>query len=261
MGERVDGLRWIADRRRLSFVVIAGFVLAALALTACSSNNNTNNTSTAGRGGTPITTGAKGTPAPAVANRGFDKAPAFTIDPNKGYIATIKTDKGDIVVELNAQAAPLTVNNFVFLARQHFYDGLPCHRVIQGFVAQCGDPRGDGTGGPGYTIPDEKSPIKHDTGAVAMAKSGPNTAGSQFYITMAPQPSLDGGYTVFGQVIQGQDVVNSLTPRDPSQPSAAGVTPSKMISITIAETDATPTPIPAAERIAAPPAATGTPAR
>jgi cyclophilin family peptidyl-prolyl cis-trans isomerase len=231
--------------------------LAALLLVACSSNNTKSSGSNAAKGGTPSAAGAKATPN--TASRGFDKAPAFTIDPTKGYVATIKTDKGDIVVLLNAQAAPLTVNNFVFLARQHFYDGLTCQRVIQGFVAQCGDPKGDGSGGPGYTIPDENSPIKHDTGAVAMAKtSAPNSAGSQFYITMAPQPSLDGKYTVFGQVTQGQEVVSALTPRDPSDPNAASVTPSKILSITISETDATPTPIPASERLAVP---TATPAR
>src|SRR5579884_1092143 len=164
----------------------AALLLLCLLLAACSSNNANNAAK-----GTP----AAATPVPGTSSRSFAKAPPFTIDVNKGYIATIKTDKGDIVVELNAKAAPLTVNNFVFLAQQHFYDGLTCHRVIPNFVAQCGDPKGDGTGGPGYTIPDEPSPLKHDTGAVAMAKAGPNTAGSQFYITMAPQPALDGNYT------------------------------------------------------------------
>ncbi|HZU78201.1 MAG TPA: peptidylprolyl isomerase [Dehalococcoidia bacterium] len=221
----------------------AALLLLCLLLAACSSNNANNAAK-----GTP----AAATPVPGTSSRSFAKAPPFTIDVNKGYIATIKTDKGDIVVELNAKAAPLTVNNFVFLAQQHFYDGLTCHRVIPNFVAQCGDPKGDGTGGPGYTIPDEKSPLLHDTGAIAMAKpsrtdsSGnsvpaPNSAGSQFYITLSPQPSLDGQYTVFGQVIQGMDVAQSLTPRDPSaNPSAPPG--DRIISITIQVTDTTPTP-------------------
>ncbi|HZQ34712.1 MAG TPA: peptidylprolyl isomerase [Dehalococcoidia bacterium] len=218
-----------------------GIVLAALLVgaVACSSSNN--NKKAAAGAGTPAPT-----PAASGARTGgiirFDKAPPFTIDPNKGYLATIKFPTGDVVIELNAQAAPLTVNNFIFLARQHFYDGVTCHRVIPNFVAQCGDPEGTGGGGPGYTIPDEKSPLLHGVGAVAMAKTNaPNSAGSQFYITMAPQPSLNGNYTVFGQVISGQDVVDKLTPRDPAtNPNAPPG--ERIISITIQETNQTPTP-------------------
>jgi cyclophilin family peptidyl-prolyl cis-trans isomerase len=261
LGVRVDVNRWLQHwdlNRRATFAVVAA---AFVAIAGCSSNNNkNNNVSNTSQQGTPVSAAARSTPAP---NRGFDKAPAFTIDPNKGYLATVTTDKGQFVVELNAQAAPLTVNNFVFLARQHFYDGLPCHRVISGFVAQCGDPKGDGTGGPGYSIPDEKSALKHDTGAIAMAKAGPNTAGSQFYITLAPQPSLDGNYTVFGQVVSGMDVVMNLTPRNPQDPSSASITPSKITSIAIMETDTTPTPVAAAPAAspAAPRPASPTPVR
>ena len=225
-----------------SWCACGAALLAALLLagTACGSNNN-GNKKAAGGPGTPAPT-----PVASGARTGgiirFDKAPPFTIDPNKGYVATIKFAKGDVVVELNAKAAPLTVNNFVFLARQHFYDGTTCHRVIPNFVAKCGDPLGTGGGGPGYTIPDEKSPLLHDVGAIAMAKTNdPNSAGSQFYITMAPQPSLDGHYTVFGQVISGQDVVTKLTPRDPATNPAAPAG-DRIISITIQETDQTPTP-------------------
>jgi cyclophilin family peptidyl-prolyl cis-trans isomerase len=150
--------------------------------------------------------------------------PPQTIDAAASYVATIKTAKGDIVVQLDAQAAPITVNNFVSLARKKFYDGLVCHRVVPAFVVQCGDPSGTGSGGPGYTIPDEASPLKHSAGAIAMAKSSaPNSAGSQFYITLAPQPSLDGQYTVFGRVIAGMDVLQKLVPGD------------KMIAVTIAQ--------------------------
>jgi len=229
-------------RWRRGAPAIACVALVA-ALAACGSNNNANKGANNGApGGAGAQTAGTAAARPGSAGRTFKNAPAFTIDKNKGYIATIKTKKGDIVVQLNAQAAPLTVNNFVFLARQHFYDGLTCHRVIPDFVAQCGDPQGDGGGGPGYTIPDEPGPLKHDTGVIAMAKaSTPNSAGSQFYITLAPQPALDGGYTVFGQVISGMDAVRGLTPRDPSvNPNAP---PGDVISaITIAETDTTPTP-------------------
>ena len=242
--------RW----RRVLGVALCGAV--AVALLACSSNNN--KAATANRnGGTPSAAGAKGTAAPAAANRTFAKAPTFTIDTNKGYIATLKTDEGDIVVQLNAKVAPITVNNFVFLAQQHFYDGLTCHRVVPDFVAQCGDPTGTGNGGPGYTIPDEPGPLTHITGAVAMAKTNaPNSAGSQFYIVLAPQPSLDGKYTVFGQVIQGMDVVKSLTPREPTTATAPG---DRIVSITIQQTDQTPTPVPGTP--VAQPRATATPTR
>jgi len=133
------------------------------------------------------------------------------VDPSKTYLATITTARGTIRVQLDPKAAPVTVNNFVFLAREGFYDGLTFHRVEPGFVIQGGDPRGDGTGGPGYTIQDEKSPLKHEEGAIAMAKSAlPNSAGSQFYITLAPQPALDGNYTVFGKVIEGMNVAKQI---------------------------------------------------
>ncbi len=225
--------------RSIVIAVAAAGMLLALALAGCSSNSNSkNNNAVATVAVAPA--GAGGTAIPGA--KTFSKAPSFTLDPNKGYIADIKTDHGDITVTLNAKAAPITVNNFVFLARQHYYDGLTCHRVIPGFVAQCGDPRGDGSGGPGYTIPDEPGPLTHQTGAIAMAKSSaPNSAGSQFYIVLAPQPSLDGKYTVFGQVTgDGMSIVNQIAPRDPATPTAPA---DRIISITIQETDSTPTPV------------------
>ncbi len=141
--------------------------------------------------------------------------PAMTIDAAKTYTATITTAKGDIVVTLDAKAAPRTVNNFVFLARDRFYDGLAFHRVEPGFVIQGGDPNGDGTGGPGYTIADEASGLLHVDGAIAMAKSArPDSAGSQFYITLGAQPDLDGRYTVFGKVTSGRDVAGRIAKGD-----------------------------------------------
>ena len=152
---------------------------------------------------------------PADRNNMYSAMPEMQIDPGKTYVATISTGKGDIVVQLDASAAPLTVNNFVFLSEQGFYDGLTFHRVEPGFVIQGGDPTGTGTGGPGYTVPAEIQ-LPHVEGAIAMARRGDEvnptraSSGSQFYITLAPTPFLDEGYTAFGQVIEGMDVVQSI---------------------------------------------------
>ncbi|KPV48904.1 peptidylprolyl isomerase [Kouleothrix aurantiaca] len=138
------------------------------------------------------------------------------IDPSKNYQATIETNKGTIVLALYPQHAPKTVNNFVFLSRQGFYDGLVFHRVISNFMIQGGDPTGSGRGGPGYKFEDEtrNNPLKHETGVISMANAGPNTNGSQFFITHSPQPHLNGGHTVFGKVIDGQNVVNAIRQGD-----------------------------------------------
>lgn len=162
------------------------------------------------------TTGEQGPPGSATPEPGkYASAPAQSLDPKKVYSATIATTKGTIELSLDPKAAPITVNNFVFLARDKFYDGLTFHRVVAGFVIQGGDPSGNGTGGPGYTIPDEPSGLLHVEGALAMAKSStPNSAGSQFYITLAAQPSLDGKYTVFGRVTAGLDVVKTIVVGD-----------------------------------------------
>lgn len=144
----------------------------------------------------------------------------MTIDTEKTYYATIKTEKGDIRLLLFDDEAPMTVNNFVFLARQGFYDGCTFHRVIPGFMAQTGDPTGTGSGGPGYTFPDEFSPyLSHDSaGILSMANAGPDTNGSQFFLTYAPQAHLDGRHSIFGKVVDGMEVLLSLTPRDPDAP-------------------------------------------
>ena len=136
-------------------------------------------------------------------------------EPAKSPRAIIEMTAGKIVVELYNKDAPATVANFIKLAKSGFYDGLNFHRVVPGFVVQGGDPRGDGSGGPGYTIKDEVNARKHTTGAVAMAKTAlPNSAGSQFYITLAPQPALDRGYTVFGQVLEGMEIVQRIKQGD-----------------------------------------------
>ena len=133
----------------------------------------------------------------------------------KSIEATIETHEGKIVLELNFKEAPNTVANFVDLASKGFYDGLTFHRVIPGFMIQGGDPEGKGTGGPGYTIDNEANSLKHETGVISMANRGPDTNGSQFFITQMPQPHLDGKHTVFGKVISGQDVVCRIEPNDP----------------------------------------------
>ena len=150
--------------------------------------------------------------------RQFRTPPPDIIDPFKSYVATLKTAKGDIVIQLYADKTPLTVNNFVFLAQHGWYDGITFHRVITGFAAQTGDPSGTGYGGPGYFIPDEIVPeLKYDgPGWVGMSNAGPDTNGSQFFISLGALPQYDGKYTLFGKVVSGMAVVESLTPRDPN---------------------------------------------
>jgi len=163
----------------------------------------------------------------------YSEPPPMMIDTSKQYIATIETEKGNIVLELFASDVPVTVNNFVFLAREGFYDGATFHRVISGFMAQGGDPTGTGTGTPGYRFADEFTEHSHVAGALSMANSGSNTNGCQFFITYTPQHHLDGKHSVFGQLIEGMDVLGKLTPRDPNQnPQFEGDT---IIRITIVE--------------------------
>ncbi len=155
--------------------------------------------------------------------RQFKGPPPMGIDPARRYRAILKTEKGDILIELFADRAPVTVNNFVFLARQGWYRDITFHYVIPDRVAITGDPSGTGFGGPGYTIPDEiTETLTFDApGMVGMLNAGPNTSGSQFFITMAPLPQLNGRYTLFGRVVEGMDVVRALRPRDPeADPSA-----------------------------------------
>lgn len=162
----------------------------------------------------------------------YDTPPQMTIDTAKKYTAVMKTDRGDVTIELLTDVAPTTVNNFVFLAREGFFDGCTFHRVIPGFVAQGGDPTGTGRGGPGYRFKDELSPTPFVQGIVGMANAGPNTNGSQFYIMLGDAPHLTGRYTAFGQVTAGLDAVLALRPRDPERDPAPG---DKILSVTITE--------------------------
>lgn len=164
----------------------------------------------------------------------WNTPPAMQIDPKKSYKAHMETDKGTMVIELFAEKTPMTVNNFVFLSREGYYDGVIFHRVIDNFMAQGGDPTGSGRGGPGYKFGDEfDASLKHDKrGILSMANAGPGTNGSQFFITHGPTPHLNGKHTVFGQVVEGLDVLMSIPARDPGNINAPAV---KIIRVTIEE--------------------------
>ena len=146
----------------------------------------------------------------------YSALPEMQIDTDKTYRATIQTPRGAIVLDLEPAHAPKTVNNFVTLARDGFYDGLVFHRVLPNFMVQGGDPTGTGSGGPGYKFEDETAgnPLTHERGVISMANAGPNTNGSQFFITHGPQPHLNGRHTVFGKVVEGQDVVDAIRQGD-----------------------------------------------
>ncbi|MCB9446614.1 MAG: peptidylprolyl isomerase [Ardenticatenaceae bacterium] len=158
-------------------------------------------------------------PLQELAKRQYDAPPPMTIDENATYLAHVKMENGgEFTIELLPKSAPQTVNSFVFLAQEGWFDGVTFHRVLPGFVAQTGDPSGTGMGDPGYTIPNEIDPnLSHNApGMVAMANSGPDTNGSQWYITLGDVSQLDGGYTIFGRVTEGMDVVEAITPRNPA---------------------------------------------
>jgi len=163
--------------------------------------------------------------------------PEQVIDPEKEYIATIETEKGDIVIELYPDTAPVNVNSFVFLTQQDWYDEVTFHRVLPDFVAQAGDPTGTGIGFPGYRCGDEVTAERtfDQPGVVSLANSGPNTNGSQFFITFSPTPNLNANFTIIGQVIEGLDVAESLSPRDPQQGDPNLPPGDKIVNITVEE--------------------------
>jgi len=230
---------------KASLLIATAAVFALLSATACGGGDEEADKTPAG-GETPVKTQeAQASPLATRAvdfatacqksdQKQWDEPPPMIIDPERSYTAVIKTEKGDITVELFPDVAPVTVNNFVFLACNGFYDDVTFHRVIPGFVAQAGDPTGSGSGGPGYMIEDEISDRSFEKGTVGMANRGPDTNGSQFFICYEPQPNLDGSYTIFGQVTAGFDVLEQITPRDPSQ---GGDLPpgDKILEITIEE--------------------------
>ena len=213
------------QRRDIALGVAA---IAMVALSACGSATSGNAAtlptapSEAEEGGTPLE---------------WSSPPAMEIDPSKSYEALFKTEIGDFSVRLFPEQAPVTVNNFVFLARQGYYDNTTFHRVLPGFMAQGGDPTGTGGGGPGYTFDDEFDPdLQFDRpGLLAMANRGPDTNGGQFFITYAPTPHLNGLHTIFGEVVEGAEVLSSLRLRDPqANPDYQG---DGLLSIEIIEID------------------------
>jgi cyclophilin family peptidyl-prolyl cis-trans isomerase len=184
---------------------------------------------------TAVANANSGSPAPTVAAMQFSAPPPMTIDVKKQYFATVVMAKGvQFVIQLYPDKAPVTVNNFVFLANKGYFNGTTFHRVLEGFMAQGGDPTGTGNGGPGYQFANETNDLLFDkAGVVAMANAGPNTNGSQFFITFGPAQLAESDYTIFGQVISGMDVVNGITRRDPTQnPTFTG---DVITSITISE--------------------------
>jgi len=221
-----------------------------------SKNTQPSVTPTATSTATATPTAEEGTPEPEpTQGKTYSSPPEMTIDTSKQYFAVIETDKGNIRLELFAAEAPQTVNNFVFLARDGFYDGLTFYRMVPGFVAQAGDPTCTtslettctGDGGPGYTLPQETNERKHVAGSVAMAEDRDTfvTNGSQFFIALQDLPQLDaleGHNTVFAQVAdeESMNVILSLTPRDPTDPNAP--LGDQILSVTIEESDQTPTP-------------------
>ncbi len=222
--------------RTAAAAATAAMLAGALALGACGEDDTKVSTATPAATRTATapaastTTPASSTATPGAqptpggnATKTYDAEPPMTIDQDKRYFATIKMDIGDIKLELFPKDAPRHVNSFVFLARDGFYDGVTFHRVIPGFVAQAGDPTGTGRGGPGYTVPDEQTARGFTDGTLGMAKTNqPNSAGSQWFICYAPQPSLDGGYTAFGQLVEGRNVLDKIAPRDPASARQPG---------------------------------------
>jgi peptidylprolyl isomerase/peptidyl-prolyl cis-trans isomerase B (cyclophilin B) len=214
---------------RLRQVLALGLGLLGIAIVAACSS-------------APAATGAAALAEPATAETGgtalqWDSPPTMEIDPAKAYEAVFKTELGEFRVRLFPDQAPVTVNNFVFLARQGYYNGTTFHRVLPGFMAQGGDPTGTGAGGPGYSFEDEFDPeLQFDRpGLLAMANRGPDTNGGQFFITYAPTPHLSGLHTIFGEVVEGIEVLNSLRPRDPSaNPNDEG---DRLVSVEIIELD------------------------
>jgi peptidyl-prolyl cis-trans isomerase B (cyclophilin B) len=213
----------------LRSLVAATILAAGLVAASCS---GTGTTSTA-----PATTGQADAGWVQLAQTGGEKQmqwkqpPKMMIDKSKEYRAIMETEHGEMVLDLYAKDVPNTVNNFVFLATQGFYDNTTFHRVLANFVVQGGDPTGTGSGGPGYIFANEITSHKHEAGAISMANAGPNTNGSQFFICLTALPSLDGSYNVFGQLVEGWDVLRGIKLRDPdTHPNYPG---DKLISVRI----------------------------
>lgn len=201
--------------RRRPVVALAALIVVMVAAACGTTSSNAGAGTAASTKGSQVSSSSSG-------QKKWSQPPSMQIDQNKTYTATIKTTKGDIVVNLFAKEDPVTVNNFVFLANQGYYNNVPFHRIIKGFMIQTGDPTGTGAGGPGYTFKDEPVTRDYTPGTVAMANAGPNTNGSQFFIVDGDYSGkLPKNYTIFGQVTQGMDVVHAIADT-PVGPSAQG---------------------------------------
>jgi len=189
-----------------------------------------------GDGGTPRSETPASSPALAPTPKTYSERPEVTISADRKYSAVVETTKGKFTIELRPDIAVETVNSFIFLAREGFYNGVTFHRVLPGFVAQGGDPTGTGSGSPGYTLPAEFSEVPFERGTVGLARADdPNSGGSQFFIAYDALPNLNGLYTVFGKVVEGMEVVDSLTPRDPENVATPQPEGDKIIGIQIVE--------------------------
>lgn len=204
--------------QRPGYLAVLILILIVLFISSCTAPTG------ATEGSQEVEEGAAAALEPADRNGMYDDSPGMTIDPNVEYHAVFKTEKGDMRVKLFAEEAPVTVNNFVFLARDGFYNDTHFHRVLKDFMAQGGDPTNTGAGGPGYQFQDETlASLQFDrAGLLAMANAGPNTNGSQFFITFAETPWLNGNHTIFGEVVDGMDVLFSLSLRDPRAADSPG---------------------------------------
>jgi cyclophilin family peptidyl-prolyl cis-trans isomerase len=220
------------SRARCASVVL-GLGLFSTVLTACGAGERPTVIPTRGGAAVPAaSSSAAGAASQPTSGKQYSAAPTMTIDQNKTYIATIKTNMGDIKVQLDAKNAPITVNSFVFLARDHFYDGVIFHRIIKDFVIQGGDPTGTGSGGPGYKFADEPVKGPYEVGSLAMANSGANTNGSQFFIIEgALGAALPPKYNLFGKTIEGIDVVHKIA----SIPTSTGDRPTQEVKISTIE--------------------------
>jgi cyclophilin family peptidyl-prolyl cis-trans isomerase len=216
--------------RTIIAILILSSTLLAIGCAGQANSPDTSSTSTSSKPPATSSFTQVSSPKPKT----YSAYPPMIIDQNKTYTATLQTEKGNLVIELFAKDVPKAVNNFVFLSRDGYYDNTTFHRVLSGFMAQAGDPTGTGFGGPGYSFGYEITQHKHVGGSVSMAHSSlPDSNGSQFFICYAAQPHLDGGYSVFGQLIQGMDVLKKLTPRNPDEnPTFTG---DKLIRVTIEE--------------------------
>lgn len=222
-GKKVVSQKKLAQQKKertqlwITLGVLALAVLIIVLIVVSNSNKAATAAPTSAAVPTAVVPTAGGPMPTLVGTKTYSSEPPFLIDVTKTYLATVKMAKGgEFVIQLYPDKAPITVNSFVFLAREGYFDAVTFHRVLQGFMAQGGDPTGTGAGGPGYQFVNEDSDLTFDkAGVVAMANAGRDTNGSQFFITFAPQPYLNGDYTIFGQVISGMDVVSGITLRNP----------------------------------------------